>query len=196
MSLESLSTSPSGVCTLTGKLAGGFLQHRLHAPGNPAFAQVDRHDDQLVACSTGHVQDEAKLRSPIVHVVFEVGEEPVERGSLPGLIRGRDVDAPLGEVEQNLGGDVAGDRGLPEGVEGRGIEPIDPLGHPPGCQSTQDADVLSLVRRLEGLPLGDDGVGSRQRQEAPVGPVPEFLSAGTELIHLLPGVGIEMGEEC
>ena len=121
-------------------------------------------------------------------------KNPLRVDSLPGLIRGRDVDAPLRQVEQDLGGDVTGDRGLPEGVEGRGIEPIDPLGDPPGSQSTQDADVMSLVRRLEGLPLGDDGVGSRQRQEAPVGPVPQFLSPGSELIHLLPGVGIEVTE--
>ena len=78
MSLESLSASPSECIDRDGELAGGFLQHGLHALGNPAFAQVDRHDDQLVACSTGHVEDEAKLGSPIVHVVFEVGEEPVE----------------------------------------------------------------------------------------------------------------------
>ena len=146
MSLESLSSSPSGVCTRDGEMAGSFLQHGLHALGNAAFAQVDRHDDQFVACCTGHVEDEAKFGSPIVHVVFEVGEEPVEGGSLPGLIRGRDVDAPLREVEQDFGGDVTGDRGLPEGVEGRGIEPVDPLGDSPGSQSTQDADVMSLVR--------------------------------------------------
>jgi len=30
--------------------------------------------------------------------------------------------------------------------------------------------------------------------EAPVGPIPEFLSAGTELIHLFPGIRIEVGE--
>jgi hypothetical protein len=40
--------------------------------------------------------------------------------------------------------------------------------HSPDCQSAQDADVMSLVRRLEGPPFGDDCVGSRQRQEAPV----------------------------
>jgi len=89
---------------------------------------------------------------------------------------------------------VPGDRDLPKGVEGRGIEPVDFLGHPPGCQSAQYADVMSLVRCLEGLPPGHDGVGSRQRQKAPVGPIPEFLSPGTELVHLLPGVGIQAGE--
>ena len=146
MSLESRSNTPSGVLHSDGKMAGSFLQHGFHALGNPAFAQVDRHDDQFIACCSGHVQDEAKFGSPIVHVIFEVGEEPVEGGSLPGLVRGRDVDAPLREVKEDLGGDVAGDRGLPEGVEGRGIEPVDPLGHPPGSQSTQDADVMSLVR--------------------------------------------------
>jgi hypothetical protein len=50
------------------------------------------------------------------------------------------------------------------------------------------------VRRLSSRAIGYDGVGSRQRQEAPVGPIPQFLSAGTELIHLLPGVGIEATE--
>ena len=97
-------------------------------------------------------------------------------------------------MEQDFGRDVAGDRRLPEGVEGRGIEPVDPLGDTPGGQGTQDADVLSLVRRLESLPPGHDGVGCRQRQEAPVGPVPQLLSAGSELIHLLPGFGIETAE--
>jgi hypothetical protein len=53
--------------------------------------------------------------------------------------------------------------------------------------------VLNLVWRLDGLPPGDDGVSSSQGQEAPVSPVPEFLPRGTKLIHLLPGVRIEMG---
>lgn len=61
-----------------GELAGSFLQHRFHAPSNPAFAQVDRHDDQLVACWTDHIEDQPQLRSPIVHVVFNVGEESVQ----------------------------------------------------------------------------------------------------------------------
>ena len=42
--------------------------------------------------------------------------------------------------------------------------------------------------------VGHDGVGSRQRQEAPVGPVPEFLPPCTELVNLFSGVGIEPGE--
>jgi len=177
-----------------GKMAGSFLQHGFHALSNAAFAQVDRHDDQFITCWTSHVQDEAKLGSPVVHVTFEVGEEPIESSSLPGLVRGRDVDAPFGQVEQDFGRDVSGDRRLPEGIKGRRIKPLDPLGHSPGSQSTQNADVMSLVRCLEGLPLGQDGVNSRQREEAPVGPVTQFLSAGSEFVHLFPGVGIEAGE--
>ncbi len=129
-----------------GELTGSFFQHRLHALRNAAFAQVDRHDDQLVPGSTGHVEDEAKLGSLIIHVTFEVSEESVEGGSLPGLFGGRDVDAPLRQVVQDLGRDVPGDRGLPNGIKGRRIEPVDSLGHSPGSQSTQNADVMSLVR--------------------------------------------------
>ena len=137
---------PSGVCTLAGKWRAASFEHRLHAFRNAAFAQVDRHADQFITCRTSHVKDEPRLGSAVVHITFEVGEEAVQCRSLPGLVRGRDVDAPLREMEQDFGGDVSGDRGLPEGVEGRGIEPVDPLGHSPGSQSTQNADVMSLVR--------------------------------------------------
>src|SRR5271157_1833248 len=61
-----------------GKMAGSLLQHGFHARRNPAFAQVDRHDDQFITCWTSHVKDEAKLGSPIVHVTFEMREEPIE----------------------------------------------------------------------------------------------------------------------
>jgi hypothetical protein len=56
----------------------GFLHHCLDALGDAPFAQVDRHDDQLVASGTGHVKHETKLSSPILHILFKVGEEPVE----------------------------------------------------------------------------------------------------------------------
>ena len=56
----------------------------------------DRHDDQSITCS------------PFIHVTFEVGKATVDTGSLPGLIRGRDVVAPLGEMQQDLGGAVTG----------------------------------------------------------------------------------------
>ncbi len=122
-----------------------FFQHRLHPLINPSFTQVDRHYDQFITCRSGHVQHKAKLGSPIIHVTFEVGEEPVEGCSLPDLLRGRDVDAPLREMEEDFGGEVTGDRGLAKGVEGRGIESVDALGHSPDSQSTQNADVMSLV---------------------------------------------------
>ena len=61
-----------------GKMAGSLLQHRLYTFRNPAFAQVDRHDDQFITCWTSHVKDEPKFGSPVIHVTFEVGEEPVE----------------------------------------------------------------------------------------------------------------------
>lgn len=69
-------------------MAGSFFQHRLHALRNAAFAHVDRHADQFITCWTSHVKDEPKLGSPIIHVAFEVSEEPVECGSLPDVLRG------------------------------------------------------------------------------------------------------------
>jgi hypothetical protein len=76
--------------------------------------------------------------------LFRLGEEPIENRSLPGLICGRDGDAPLRPVEEDFGRDIAGHRRFPEGVEGGRIESIDPLGHPPGSQSAHDADMLNL----------------------------------------------------
>jgi hypothetical protein len=53
---------------------------------------------------------------------------------------------------------------------------------------------VNWVTIRERLAIGDNGVGSRQGQEAPLCPIPQFLSAGTKLIHLLPGVGVEASE--
>ena len=174
-----------------GKMASSLLQHRLYPTSDPTFAEVDRHDDQVITCWTRYIEDETKLGSPIVHVGFEMGEEAVEVGSLPGLVSGRDVNAPFREMKKNLGWDVTGDGGFPQSVEGRWIKSVNSLGDSPRSQSAQNADVLGLARRPDCLSLDHDCVSSRQRQEAPVRPIPEFLSAGTELVRLFPGIGIK-----
>src|SRR5271157_5528095 len=120
-SLESRSNTPSGVCTLAGKCRAASFKMASTPSATPPLPR-------WIGMT---------ISSPVVHVTFEVGEEPVESCSLPDLLRGRDVDAPLREMEQDFGGDVAGDRGTPKGVEGRGVESVDPLGDPPGCQSAQ-----------------------------------------------------------
>ena len=51
----------------------------------------------------------------------------------------------------------------------------------------EDADVVGLLLRLEPRPLRHDGVGPRQRQEAPVGPIAQLRPPGPELVHLLLG---------
>jgi hypothetical protein len=97
-------------------------------------------------------------------------------------------------MEQDIGRDVAGYRRFPQGIEGRGIELIDPLGYPPGGQGAQDTDVLGLLRGVDPAASGDDGVSPGQGQEAPVWPAAQFLALGPELVGLLPGIAIDSAD--
>jgi hypothetical protein len=75
-------------------------------PATPPLPKVDRHDYRVVTARPGEVEHEPRLRPTFVDIVIEVSEEGVEGGIVPTPLRGRNVDAPLGQVEQDLGEDV------------------------------------------------------------------------------------------
>src|SRR5512135_2204004 len=158
-------------------MAGGLLHHRRHPGGDTSLAQVQGQDGQILTFRFREVEDKPQLHSSVVRVVFEVGEEAVEDVATPAAIGSRDVDAPLRQTEEYIGGDVARDRGLAEGLEGRRVEAVDALGNTPRGEGAQNADVPGLVDGLECGSLRDNGVSPGERKEAPVRPIPEFLTA-------------------
>jgi hypothetical protein len=55
----------------------------------------------IVTRRTRDIEGQPKFGSPVVHVAFEVGEEPVKCGSLPGLLRRRNTGSVI--AGQNTG---------------------------------------------------------------------------------------------
>jgi len=122
-----------------------LLEHFFHSICNAAFPHVYRHYEHLLTGRGGDIEDKAEIGSTVVRIIFKVREETVESGPLPRLARRRDVDAPLRQVVENGGRDVASNWSFPDGVKRRRVESIDPLSHSPCSQSTQEGNMLERI---------------------------------------------------
>jgi hypothetical protein len=98
------------------------------------------------------------------------------------------VHAPLRELTQQLGRDVAGQAGVPEGLEQGGVEAVDALGGAPGGQAVEDRGPALGAGLVGELAVEERGADAR-RGVAVGGPGPAAGSGGVDgAVVAAPGI--------